>query len=50
MIYIGVQVLSHMLGGEPEVDEQGNAVRHDENGVPTGVVKAGIGGFYIWKC
>ncbi len=45
VIYIGVQVLSHMLGGEPEVDEQGNAVRHDENGVPTGVVKAGIGNF-----
>jgi len=45
VIYIGVQVLSHMLGGEPEVDENGNAVRHDENGVPTGVVKAGIGGF-----
>ena len=45
VIYIGVQVLSHLLGGEPEVDEEGNAVRHDENGVPTGVVKAGIGGF-----
>ncbi|MFZ0022007.1 DUF475 domain-containing protein [Acinetobacter sp.] len=45
VIYIGVQVLSHMLGGEPEVDEEGNAIRHDENGVPTGVVKAGIGGF-----
>src|SRR5690606_28000715 len=45
VIYIGVQVLSHLLGGEPEIDEQGNAIRHDENGVPTGVVKAGIGGF-----
>ena len=45
VIYIGVQVLSHLLGGEPEVDDEGNAIRHDENGVPTGVVKAGIGGF-----
>lgn len=45
VIYIGVQVLSHMLGGEPEVDEEGNAVRHDAEGVPTGVVKAGFGGF-----
>ena len=36
VIYIGVQVLSHMLGGEPEVDEEGNAVRHDAEGVPTG--------------
>jgi len=45
VIYIGVQVLSHMLGGEPEADEEGNAVRHDAEGVPTGVVKAGFGGF-----
>ncbi|HRM15505.1 MAG TPA: DUF475 domain-containing protein [Acinetobacter parvus] len=45
VIYIGVQVLSHLLGGEPEVDENGNAIGHDSNGVPTGVVKAGIGGF-----
>ena len=45
VIYIGVQVLSHLLGGEPEIDEDGNAVGHDSNGVPTGVVKAGIGGF-----
>ncbi|OTG84990.1 DUF475 domain-containing protein [Acinetobacter sp. ANC 4648] len=45
VIYIGVQVLSHLLGGEPEVDEQGNAVGHDTNGAPTGVIKAGIGGF-----
>ena len=44
VIYIGVQVLSHLLGGEPEVDENGNAIRHDESGVPTGVVKAGIAG------
>ena len=45
VVYIGVQVLSHMLGGEPEVDDQGNAVGHDSNGAPTGVIKAGIGGF-----
>ncbi|KAF1027994.1 MAG: hypothetical protein GAK29_00293 [Acinetobacter bereziniae] len=45
VIYIGVQVLSHLLGGEPEVDEEGNAVGHDANGAPTGVIKAGIGGF-----
>jgi len=45
VIYIGVQVLSHLLGGEPEVDEDGNAISHDANGVPTGVIKAGIGGF-----
>lgn len=45
VVYIGVQVLSHLLGGEPEVDEQGNAVGHDANGAPTGVIKAGIGGF-----
>src|SRR5690606_12335699 len=30
---------------EPEIDEHGNAVGHDSNGAPTGVVKAGIGGF-----
>ncbi|OTG64205.1 DUF475 domain-containing protein [Acinetobacter silvestris] len=45
VVYIGVQVLSHLLGGEPELDEQGNAVGHDANGAPTGVIKAGIGGF-----
>lgn len=45
VVYIGVQVLSHLLGGEPEVDEDGNAVTHDANGATTGVVKAGIGGF-----
>ncbi|MDG3557447.1 DUF475 domain-containing protein [Acinetobacter bereziniae] len=45
VIYIGVQVLSHLFGGEPEVDEEGNAVGHDANGAPTGVIKAGIGGF-----
>lgn len=45
VIYIGVQVLSHLLGGEPEVDEDGNAVGHDANGAPTGLIKAGIGGF-----
>jgi len=45
VIYIGVQVLSHLLGGEPEVDENGNAVGHDTNGTSTGVIKAGIGGF-----
>lgn len=45
VVYVGVQVLSHLLGGEPEIDENGNAIGHDANGVPTGVVKAGIGGF-----
>lgn len=45
VVYIGVQVLSHLLGGELEVDEQGNAVGHDANGAPTGVIKAGLGGF-----
>lgn len=45
VVYIGVQVLSHLLGGEPEVDENGNAVGHDANGAPTGVIKAGLGGF-----
>ncbi|MDD2939972.1 MAG: DUF475 domain-containing protein [Acinetobacter harbinensis] len=45
VVYIGVQVLSHLLGGEPEVDEDGNAVGHDANGAPTGAIKAGIGGF-----
>lgn len=45
VIYIGVQVLSHLLGGEPEIDEEGNAVAHDASGATTGVVKAGIGGF-----
>ena len=45
VIYIGVQVLSHLLGGEPEIDEEGNAVTHDSTGAATGVVKAGFGGF-----
>jgi len=45
VVYIGVQVLSHLLGGEPEIDENGNAVTHDSNGAATGVVKAGFGGF-----
>ena len=45
VVYIGVQVLSHLLGGEPEVDENGNAVGHDATGAPTGVIKAGLGGF-----
>ena len=45
VVYIGVQVLSHLLGGEPEIDENGNAIGHDANGAPTGVVKAGLGGF-----
>ncbi|NNP74368.1 hypothetical protein A7P53_02295 [Acinetobacter defluvii] len=45
VIYIGVQVLSHLLGGEPEVDENGNAIGHDAFGAPTGAIKAGIGGF-----
>lgn len=41
LIYIGVQVLAHLLGGEPEIDENGNAI----SGASGGVVKAGIGGF-----
>lgn len=45
VIYIGVQVLSHLLGGEPEIDENGNAVTQDANGAAKGVVKAGFGGF-----
>jgi len=45
VVYIGVQVLSHLLGGEPEIDDDGNAVMHDSNGAASGVVKAGIGGF-----
>ena len=45
VIYIGVQVLSHLLGGEPEVDDDGNAIGHDSNSASAGVVKAGIGGF-----
>lgn len=45
VVYIGVQVISHLLGGEPEIDEEGNAVGHDSQGAPTGVIKAGIGGF-----
>lgn len=45
VVYIGVQVLSHLLGGEPEIDENGNAIGHDSNGASTGVVKAGLGGF-----
>jgi hypothetical protein len=44
VVYIGVQVLSHLLG-EPEIDENGNAVTHDANGAASGVVKAGFGGF-----
>lgn len=45
VVYVGVQVLSHLLGGEPEIDENGNAVGHDASGAPTGAIKAGIGGF-----
>ena len=45
VVYIGVQVLSHLLGGEPEIDEHGNAVIQDAQGAGTGVVKAGLGGF-----
>lgn len=45
VIYIGVQVLGHMLGGEPEIDEHGQAVTHDSSGHASGVVKAGLGGF-----
>ena len=45
VVYIGVQVLSHLLGGEPEIDEEGNAIAHDASGAPTGAIKAGLGGF-----
>lgn len=45
VVYIGVKVLSHLLGGEPEVDDNGNAVTQGADGVSKGVVKAGIGGF-----
>jgi hypothetical protein len=44
VVYIGVQVLSHLLGGEPEIDENGNAIGHDSSGAASGVVKAGFGG------
>ena len=44
VVYIGVEVLSHLLGGEPEIDENGNAVLQDGTGA-SGVVKAGLGGF-----
>ncbi|SDB94441.1 DUF475 domain-containing protein [Acinetobacter boissieri] len=45
VVYVGVQVLGHLLGGEPEVDEHGQAIMHDSHGASKGVVKAGIGGF-----
>ncbi|WP_343597432.1 DUF475 domain-containing protein [Acinetobacter sp.] len=45
VIYIGVQVIGHLLGGEPEIDENGQAIAHDASGAATGVVKAGLGGF-----
>ncbi|MEB3754591.1 DUF475 domain-containing protein [Acinetobacter sp. MD2(2019)] len=45
VIYIGVQVIGHLLGGEPEIDEHGQAIAHDAHGAATGVVKAGLGGF-----
>ena len=45
VVYIGVQVLSHLLGGEPEIDEDGNAVASEKNGAGGAVIKAGIGGF-----
>lgn len=45
VVYIGVEVLSHLLGGEPEIDENGNAVLQDGSGAASGVVKAGLGGF-----
>ncbi|MFX6618262.1 hypothetical protein ABTG42_19580, partial [Acinetobacter baumannii] len=44
VVYIGVQVLSHLLGGEPEIDEDGNAVMQDGSGAASGVIKAGLGG------
>ena len=34
-----------MLGGGPEIDEEGNAGAHDASGASTGVIKAGLGGF-----
>lgn len=45
VVYIGVQVLGHLLGGEPEIDEHGQAVTHDASGATKGLVKAGLGGF-----
>jgi len=45
VVYVGVEVLSHLLGGEPDIDEDGNIVAQEGSGAGTGVVKAGIGGF-----
>lgn len=42
VIYIGVQVIGHLLGGEPQIDEHGNAVAGNGG---SSVVKAGLGGF-----
>ena len=41
VVYIGVQVLGHLLGGEPEVDEEASS----SGNVANGVIKAGLGGF-----
>lgn len=41
VVYVGVQLLGHLLGGEPEVDASGTS----ESKAGSGLVKAGIGGF-----
>jgi uncharacterized protein len=41
LVYVGVQLLGHLLGGEPEIDESSSA----NNQAGSGLVKAGIGGF-----
>ncbi len=41
VVYIGVQVLGHLLGGEPEVDEDESNAGNAANGL----IKAGFGGF-----
>lgn len=42
VVYIGVQVLGHLLGGEPEVDEEASP---SSSNAANGVIKAGLGGF-----
>ncbi|MCF8999869.1 DUF475 domain-containing protein [Acinetobacter nectaris] len=41
VVYVGVQLLGHLLGGEPETDTSGTS----ESKTGSGLVKAGIGGF-----
>ena len=45
VVYIGVQVLSHLLGGEPETDPENQAGLPEGQGAASGLVKAGFGGF-----